>query len=188
MERLTTDNPKSNHETLMNYCTASDGWAVLKYAGGEENIKLHEYAAKCCQEHGCENMTADMVVEDGLMDCYDCPVAIMYYCGAQAAENNAWLAAYEDTGITPEQITKMQNENAKLRELLKLAVANMDDIITDCNYTYNDCDSYDDELCVRHCARNGCNCFKASSDDPCKCDNFRWQYADEVEEVLKNGE
>jgi len=158
----------------MNYCTADkDGWAVLKYAGGEENIKLHEYAAKCCREHGCKNITADFVAEDGLFDCYDCPVAIMYYCGAQAAENNAQLSDYENTGLTHKQITKMQAENAKLRELLKAA---MEDIWV----------SYDCRVCK----------FDGKECDICSIKTgkiggkykhmFRWQHADEAEEVLKD--
>lgn len=129
MERLTTDTPKSNCEILMNYCTVgNDGWAELKYAGGEENVKLHEYTTKCCKEHGCKNITADFVAEDGLLDCYDCPIAIMYYCGVQAAENNARLAAYEDTGLTPEQIAKLQADNAKLCKLLNTA---MEEVLKD---------------------------------------------------------
>lgn len=128
MARLTSENPKSNYERLMNYCTAGkDKWATLKYAGGKENVKLHEYAAECCKKHGCENMTADMVSGDGLMDCVDCPIAIMYYCGVQAAENNARLIRYENTGLMPNQITEMRFKNAKLRELLKLA----EEVLTD---------------------------------------------------------
>lgn len=180
MERLTTDNPKNNYETLMNYCTTgNDGWAVLKYAGGEENIKLHEYAAKCCQEHGCKNITADFVAEDGLFDCYDCPIAIMYYCGTQAAENNARLSAYEDTGLTPEEITKMQAENAKLRELLKVAVKDFESVANNV--------AYDGFVCGEECAHfSKCDIFKNDDDRIYRCQKFKWQHADEVEEVLKN--
>lgn len=105
MERLTTDKPRTNVEKLNNYCTInSDGYAVLEYAGEKDNIMLHEYAATCCKKKGCEHMTAARVINTGLMDCYDCPIAIMYYCGVQAAGNNAKLAAYEDTRLEPEEI------------------------------------------------------------------------------------
>lgn len=96
------------------------------------------------------------------------------------------LAAYEDTGITPEQITKMQAENAKLRELLKMAEEDMSEIITDHIYTYENSDDYDNELCTRHCAQSGINCFERSSANPFECANFRWKHADEVEEVLRD--
>ena len=161
----------------MNYCTADkDGWAVLKYACGEENIKLHEYTARCCREHGCKNITADFVAEDGLFDCCDCPVAIMYYCGSQAAENNAQFSAYEDTGLTPKEIRKMQSENAKLRELLKLALQDIPIAASDfCEYC-TVCKCRKDNTCEYR--MNHSECINASG--------FRWQHADEVEEVLKD--
>lgn len=119
MERLTTDKPRTNVETLNNYCTInSDGYAVLGYAGGKDNITLHEYAATCCKGKGCEHMTATHVINTGLMDCYDCPIAIMYYCGAQAAATNKKLSAYEDTGLEPDEI----EENEKIINDLTRAI------------------------------------------------------------------
>lgn len=105
MNRLTADKPKTNYGRLSNYCTINrDGYAALRYAGVKYDIMLHEYAAKCCKGRGCEHMTANFVIKSGLLGCYDCPIAIMYYCGVQAAGNNAELAAYEDTGLEPEEI------------------------------------------------------------------------------------
>ena len=131
MERLTTEKPRTNVETLNNYCTInSDGYAVLGYAGGKDNITLHEYAATCCKKKGCD-MTATHVINTGLMDCYDCPIAIMYYCGAQAALNNAKLAAYEDTDLEPEQIKSLN----KGRILLVTQIEDDEKIINDLTRT-----------------------------------------------------
>lgn len=55
----------------------------------------------------------------------DCENAVMYFCGVQAAANNDRLKAYEDTGLTPEEITTMKAEysdtfQAHLNELLDI--------------------------------------------------------------------
>lgn len=94
--RLTTRTPQNNFENLMNYAYAKDKVAHLRYAGGKENIPLHEYVASLCEEKGCK-FTPEEVMEDGLTDCEDCPIAVLYTLGCQAAENNARLMKYEDS-------------------------------------------------------------------------------------------
>lgn len=125
LKRLTTDDPANsefpNYLTLMNFCTAKNGKAVLCYADGEENISLAEYTARKCQAHGkkcgndmCADMTAAEVLDGALMELEcDCANAVMYFCGAQAAENNARLKQYEDTGLTPEEILKLIQQNGE---------------------------------------------------------------------------
>lgn len=122
MERITTDNPKNsdfpNYLTLMNFCTAKNGRAVLCYADGKENVDLAEYTACKCQSHGkmcgnemCADMTAEEVMDGALMELgCDCVNAVMYFCGAQAAENNARLKVYEDTGLLPDKIEEILKE------------------------------------------------------------------------------
>lgn len=119
MKRITTDNPKNsdlpNYHTLMNFCTVKNGKAVLCYADGEENVDLAEYTARKCRMHGkecgnemCADMTAEQVMDCALMELEcDCVNAVMYFCGVQAAENNARLKQYEDTGLSPKEITEM---------------------------------------------------------------------------------
>lgn len=73
-----------------------------------------------------------------------------------------------DVGLTPEEVVKIQVENAELRELLKLAVHDMGHIaeksVCRCN------------LCTKPRYREVCgNC------------NFRWKHMHEVEEVLRSG-
>ena len=59
IKRLTSDNPQNsefpNYLTLMNYCTAKNGRAVLRYADGKENVDLAEYVEKYCHNHGCSS-------------------------------------------------------------------------------------------------------------------------------------
>jgi hypothetical protein len=122
-KRLTTDNPQNNFEALMNYCYAKDGFATLRYAGGDEDIPLHEYTARCCSERGCV-MTADEILEDGLMGC-DCPHAVMYHLGSQATENNGRLKKYEDFGSL-EEFAEPKNQwipvSARLPEEYKMVL------------------------------------------------------------------
>lgn len=122
-QRLTTDNPgNSNFLALMNYCTAKNGRAVLNYADGKENVDLAEYTACKCRSHGkmcgsemCADMTAEEVMDGALMELgCDCVNAVLYFCGAQAAENNALLKQYEDTGLSPEEIIEMQEYETML--------------------------------------------------------------------------
>lgn len=116
IKRLTTDNPANskypNYLTLMNYCTHKNGRAVLCYADGKKNVDLAEYTSEQCQARGkmcgeklCSEMTAEGVMDGVLMELgCDCVNAILYFCGAQAAENNARLKQYEDTDLSPEEI------------------------------------------------------------------------------------
>lgn len=123
IKRLTTDDPANsefpNFHALMNYCTAKNGRAVLCYADGKNKVDLAEYTAEKCQAHGkacgnemCAEMTAEEVMDGALMELgCDCANAALYFCGAQAAENNARLKQYEDTGLTPEDILKLIQQN-----------------------------------------------------------------------------
>lgn len=183
MNRLTADKPKTNYERLSNYCTINrDGYAALRYAGVKYDIMLHEYAAKCCKERGCEHMTANFVIKSGLLGCYDCPIAIMYYCGVQAAGNNAELAAYEDTGLEPKEIKDNEQiiadltravclKDVKIKRLKALLKKAKDLAISDL------C-----EVCNTKCVNAGMNEDKPTE----RCGCFKWKHADEVEEVLKD--
>jgi hypothetical protein len=90
---MTTDTPQTNFDSVMNYCYADEMVAKLRWADGEESVPLNDYTAKCCCEKGCKT-DGEEILENGL-EC-DCPIAIMYYLGTQAAENRAHLKKYED--------------------------------------------------------------------------------------------
>ena len=84
------------------------------------------------------------------------------------------LAEYEDTGLTPEQIVKLQKQNAILKELLRLTVK-------DAKRLFNACDSeyykHDDISEPENC--KFCNSY---SDGECKMNHeCKWRYVDKVE-------
>ncbi len=102
------------------------------------------------------------------------------YSDVSLGELYCRLQTYEDTGLTPEQIVKMQADNAKMRELLKMAVEDIRKILAD---------EYSSECQFCRLSRNEyALCHKSSVLDCWCCDNAKWQHADEVEEVLKSGE
>lgn len=113
---------RTKNFTLINFCTVKNGKAVLFYADGKENVDLAEYTARKCQVHGkmcgretCAYITAEEVKGGALMELEcDCVNAVMYFCGVQAAENNARLKQYEDTGLSPEEIKEMPEDETML--------------------------------------------------------------------------
>lgn len=96
MNRLTTDNPQGNFETMMNYAYAKDGNVTLRYGAGKDDIDLCEYmetVAKC-QYSG---LTANDYMESACLECdRDCPFGILYAVSTQAAELRARLKVFED--------------------------------------------------------------------------------------------
>lgn len=113
LKRLTTDNPDGNFEILMNYCYGKDRIAMLRYAGGKEDIPLHEYVAKLCKEKGCiedENVTLDDIEEmicDPWGDCCDCSIGVLYYLGCQAVNARGVLKRYEDSGLSAKETQEL---------------------------------------------------------------------------------
>lgn len=86
------------------------------------------------------------------------------------------LGAYEDTGLTPEEIISIHKENAELKELLKLAVNELKRCADRCGECYG-CKNLD-------LTKNECMCKE------CKllCDTFdnnmwQWQHADKLKEL-----
>ena len=74
------------------------------------------------------------------------------------------LGAYEDTGLTPEEIISIQKENTELKELLKLVVSDV--------FNTNDCEICSDiEECTLRETFNG------------HCGFWKWQHADKLKEL-----
>lgn len=116
--RLTTDNPKNNTETMLNYAYAKDKMVYLIYGNGQEDVDLCEYiSVQAKEKHGCEVNPEDLL-EGGCMEC-DCEIAILYTVAIQAAELRTRLKEYEDTGTTPEEIQASKNNNPLTIEELK---------------------------------------------------------------------
>lgn len=118
MDRLTTNSPETNFETLMNYAYHSDnGQIFLRYAG-EHIVLLTAYMREQCQNRGCCSDKVDAEQLDGFMGCCNCPLGILYYCAVQAAELRERLSAYEDTGLTPEEIEQLRADNVRMHKLI----------------------------------------------------------------------
>lgn len=94
MDRLTTDNPETNLQALLNYAYAKDKAVHLAFGNGEDNIPLHEYIAHEAGERGCPK-TGKEVMDGGCLEC-DCPIAILNAVAIQAAELRGRLKMIED--------------------------------------------------------------------------------------------
>ena len=94
MGRLTTDNPTTNTEALLNFARARDGRVILAHVNGLEDMDLCEYVADLAKKQGC-NLTPEAVMDGACLAC-DCELSVLYTVAVQAAELRARLKAYED--------------------------------------------------------------------------------------------
>ena len=121
MERLTTDNPQDNLENALNLFFAKDGWTWVRgYNQGMESkdISLSDFVRLIAEQHGLDmaqskdNEEISIEMEEMLMDGTDTlegVVALLYTAGWVCAELRAKLMAYEDTGLTPEEIIELKH-------------------------------------------------------------------------------
>lgn len=108
MNRLTTDNPQNNFETMMNMVYGKDGWQYIRH--GEKGMPTTEFCLVLCADHGCqvpESATnSPEATDEWLCECVfeGCPVATVYaaLCGFGHVRDR--LKKYEDAGIEPPQI------------------------------------------------------------------------------------
>lgn len=92
MKRITTDNPQTSTEAMLNMARAENGEVMLGF--GDEVVTLAEYVSKYAKETGCDVTQESVMDGDNCVEC-DCPVAILNILGIQAAENNARLKMIE---------------------------------------------------------------------------------------------
>ena len=60
MNRLTTDHPQNNFETVMNLVYGKDGWQYIRH--GETEMRTTDFCLMLCKERGCvalENPMSD---------------------------------------------------------------------------------------------------------------------------------
>lgn len=82
MERLTTDSPSGNFETVLNFVYGKDGWAYIRHDGEHADVMLTDWAKRQCKLRGCdEPFTAppeeiDQQLCDCMMDEPICPIAM----------------------------------------------------------------------------------------------------------------
>ena len=90
------------------------------------------------------------------------------------------LYEYEDTGLTLEQIVKLQKQNAILKELLRLTTKDAKGLFNACDSEYYKHDDISEP--------ENCKFCKSYSDGGCKMNHeCKWRYANKIEEVLKDG-
>ncbi len=106
MRRLTTDAPKENFETMLNYVFGQDGWAHIRDDGENENVPLTKWVKAQCLLRGCDDFPAetpqeiDELVCECVMDCPECPIALAYCFASQACHLRDRLKMYEDILFT----------------------------------------------------------------------------------------
>lgn len=119
MNRLTTDTPHGNFETIMNFAYAKNGEVWLRGADDGKDAELCAYIAKrAFYLELCGITNKDDVIEAcGAADCF-CELGALFAAATQAAELRARLAAYEGTGLEPEEIKR---SDALLRGFIDLS-------------------------------------------------------------------
>lgn len=123
MNRLTTDKPHGNFETMMNFAYAKNGEVWIRGAGGDGgDMKLNEYIFDVLQDdkYNCEVDHPGDVPEFCLDACF-CELGALFAAATQAAELRARLAAYEDTGLEPEEVEVAKKIAFWVTSLLKEA-------------------------------------------------------------------
>ena len=130
MIRLTTDNPKSNIESAHNLFRIKDGTTVCNLTDDGHEITLYDLMRHCGEVLNCriayDNGTDDDISEfltDNLFDGCDSSEGILahFYTAAWAfSEIREKLKAYEDSGLTPNEVKQLKKENGKSNKTLKL--------------------------------------------------------------------
>lgn len=104
MNRMTTDNPQNNFETIMNLVYDNDGWQYIRH--GDTEMRTTDFCLMLCKERGCVTLNhpmSDEAKDEFLCDCvYDgCPIATIYAALSGFGHVRARLKMYEDAGIMP---------------------------------------------------------------------------------------
>lgn len=104
MNRLTTNCPKNNFETVLNLVYSRDGWQYIRH--GDAEMKTTDFCLMLCKERGCvtlRNPMSDEAKDEFLCDCvFDgCPIATIYAALSGFGHVRDRLKKYEDAGITP---------------------------------------------------------------------------------------
>lgn len=149
MKRLTTDNPTDNIEASLNLFYVRDGDAFIRGGGDAPDyadISVTDFIRKTARTL-CPDMLLPESAEEisfamaeYLFDGYEEPsglIALLYTAAWSYAELRERLKAYEDTGLTPEEIKAPFTEDAMINlaaqalgvepsRLRELAVADKD--------------------------------------------------------------
>lgn len=111
MDRLTTDNPQNNLETMLNMVYGKDGWGYIRHGEGE--MPVTDFCFNLCKEHGCDDIAKvfasahHSAKDEFLSDCVfeGCPVATVYAALCGYLHTRDRLKRYEDAGVMPPEVT-----------------------------------------------------------------------------------
>lgn len=132
MKRLTNDDPKTNLESALNLFYAKDGEAWVRGGGPEPNYEdvslfvfirrvIKALGDRCDHVDDIDNDTLSEIMFDWLQDGPESipgVIGLLYESAWAFAEIRARLAAYEDTGLSPELIEEMRADaTAMVKEL-----------------------------------------------------------------------
>ncbi len=96
MQRMTTDTPQTNIETLLNFAYGKDKEVHLTYGDGMEDVTLADYIVDHAKsDFECAVNREDVINGDSCWEC-DCPLAVLNAVATQAAELRSKLKKYED--------------------------------------------------------------------------------------------
>ena len=115
MKRLTTDNPQTNIETALNLFYVKDGQAWVRGGGPEPDcpdVTLCDFMRRILRANEIDmDESSDQELSDELFDMLfygvdtaDGLIALLYAAGWAFAELRERLKAYEETGLTPEEV------------------------------------------------------------------------------------
>lgn len=126
MKRLTTDNPQGNLQTALNLFYVKNGEAWVRGGGPEfdyDDVPLFSYIRSAIKHLAIapvmfdelDNEKLAEVLTEWLFDGHETIeglLATLYTTAWAFAEIRERLKAYENTGLTPEQIRKLMEEKA----------------------------------------------------------------------------
>jgi hypothetical protein len=105
MDRLTTNDPQTNFETMLNMVYGKDGWGYIRH--GEDDMKITDFCLMFCKEKGCNvadtEGKSDEYKDECLFECnyVGCPVAAVYSALCGFCHVRSRLKMYEDAGMWP---------------------------------------------------------------------------------------
>lgn len=101
---------------------------------------------------------------------------VCYHCD----HKGEYIIEYENTGLTPNQVEQMKQENAELKRMLKLAADDANALFVACDTEYMKHDSLSEpEMC------KFCKYYRTVF---CKCEpvgKCQWRYADNVKGLIE---
>ena len=117
MKRLTTDNPQGNTANILNVFYIKDGETWVRGGGDEpdyEDVPLRDIMRRIIRDHKLDITTKPIEMDENLyellfdgVDTIEGVVALLYSAAWAFSELREELKAYEDTGLTPEEVAEL---------------------------------------------------------------------------------